>query len=117
VEATWSLLGLWSLCLHAQVELAYDGVAASRVSVAGWLRAYRAVMREYRSRPGPGESLWERLSEAVIDGYRRSNKASRDYPQKKRARVIGAPEIRDATEVEIEIARQIKDAQPSRLTA
>ena len=74
-------------------------------------------MREYRSRPGPGESLWERLSEAVIDAYQRSNKASRDYPRKKHAHVIGAPEIRPATKVEIEIARQIKDNHPTRLTA
>jgi hypothetical protein len=117
VEATWSLLGLWSMGLHAQVELAYDGVAASRVSVAGLLRAYRASMREYRSRPGPGESLWERLSEAVIDGYRRKSKASRDYPRKKREHAIGAPEIRPATRLEIEAAQKIKDDHPTRLTA
>jgi hypothetical protein len=117
VEANWSLLGLWSLGLHAQVELAYDGIPTSRVSVAGLLRAYRAAMREYRSRPGPGESLWERLGGAVIDGYARSNKASRDYPRKRRAHAIGAPEIRPATEVEIELARQIKDNHPLRLTA
>ena len=117
MEATWSLLGLWSLGLHAQVELAYDGIPASRVSVAGLLRAYRAAMREYRSRPGPGESLWERLSEAVIDAYERTNKASRDYPRKKRAHAIGAPEIRPATEFEIEAARQIKDDHATRLTA
>ena len=30
---------------------------------------------------------------------------------------IGAPEIRPATKVEIEIARQIKDNHPIRLTA
>jgi DDE family transposase len=117
VEATWSLLGLWSLGLHAQVELARDGIPARRVSVAGLLHAYRASMQEYRSRPDPGESLWERLSEAVIDAYQRSNKASRDYPRKKHAHAIGAPEIRPATKVEIEIARQIKDNHPTRLTA
>jgi hypothetical protein len=53
----------------------------------------------------------------VIDAYPRSNKASRDYPRKKHAHVIGAPEIRPATKVEIEIARQIKDNHPTRLTA
>ena len=84
VEATWSLVGLWALGLHGQAELACDAIPASGVSVAGLLRAYRAAMREYRSRPEPGESLWERLGEAVIDGYRRSSKASRDYPRKKR---------------------------------
>lgn len=83
MEATWSLVGLWALGLHGQAELAADAVPASGVSVAGLLRAYRAAMREYRTVPGPGESLWERLGAAVIDGYRRSGKASRGYPRKK----------------------------------
>jgi hypothetical protein len=117
LEATWSLVGLWALGLHAQAELAYDDIPPSRVSVAGLLRAYRASMREYRGRPGPGESLWERLSEAVTDGYRRTSKASRDYPRKKSEQAIGAPEIRPATRQEIEVAQQIKKAHPSRLTA
>jgi hypothetical protein len=117
VEATWSLVGLWSLCLHGQVELADQEIPASRVSVAGLLRTYRASMREYRSCPDPGESLWERLGKAVIDGYKRSSKASRDYPRKKRAHAIGAPEIRPATRLEIETALQIKNAQSRRLTA
>jgi hypothetical protein len=117
VEAAWSLVGLWALGLHGQAELAYDAVPASGVSVAGLLRAYRAAMREYRSRPGPGESLWERLGAAVIDGYRRRDKASRDYPRKKREHAIGAPEIRPATRLQIEIARGIKDAHAARLTA
>ncbi len=117
VEAIWSLLGLWSLGLHAEAELARQGVPARRVSVAGFLRAYRGSMREYRSCPGPGESLRERLSEAVIDEYKRTNKASRDYPRKKHGNAIGAPVIRPATEVEIEIARRIKDNHATRLTA
>ena len=74
-------------------------------------------MTEYRSVPEPGESLWERLSVAVIDSYPRRTKASRDYPQKKRGHAIGAPEVRDATEVEIERVRQIKDNHVPRLTA
>ena len=45
----------------------------------------------------------------MIDAYPRSNKASRDYPRKKRGHAIGAPEIRPATELEIELAQQIKD--------
>jgi hypothetical protein len=117
VEATWSLLGRWTLGLHGQVELSYDGVAASRVSVAGLLRADRAALKEYRGVPAPGGSLWEHRSVAVIDGYRRQNKASREYPRKKREPAIGAPEIRDATEVEINLARQIKDNQMPRLSA
>jgi hypothetical protein len=117
VEAHWSLLGLWSLSLHGQVELSYDAIPASAVSVAGLLRAYRGVMREYRSCPEPGESLWERLSVAVIDSYTRSNKTSRDYPRKKREPALGAPEVRAATAFELELARQIKNDHKERLTA
>ena len=102
---------------HGQAELACDAVPAAGVSVAGLLRAYRSAMREYRGTPEPGESLRERLGAAVIDGYRRSSKASRDYPRKKREHAIGAPEIRPATELEIERAKQIKNEQQKRLTA
>jgi hypothetical protein len=117
VEATWSFVGLWAIGLHGQAELAYDAIPASGVSVAGLLRAYRGSMKEYRSRPDPGESLWERLGAAVIDGYRRSSRASRDYPRKKREQAIGAPEIRVATALEIERAKRIKDDDQERLTA
>jgi hypothetical protein len=117
VEASWSLLGLWSLCLHGQVELAYDSIPASAVSVAGLLRAYRGAMRAYGSCPEPGESLWERVGRAVIDSYTRRNKRSRNYPRKKREPAIGAPEIRCATPVEIELARQIRDNHKARLSA
>ena len=91
VEATWSLLGLWSLGLHAEVELARQGVPARRVSVAGLLRAYRASMREYRSRPGPGESLWERLSEAVIDEYKRTEQGEPGLPAEETVGTRSAP--------------------------
>jgi hypothetical protein len=74
-------------------------------------------MREYRGAPEPGGSLWERLGVAGIDGYRRSSKASRDYPRKKREHAIGAPEIRPATKHEIERAKQIKNDQQKRFTA
>jgi hypothetical protein len=117
LEATWSLLGLWAMGLHAQVELAAQGIPARRVSVAQFLRAYRGSMREYKSCPDPGESLHERLAEAVIDDYKRASKASRDYPRKKQAHAIGAPEIRRATEVQIETAQQIKHDHETRLTA
>ena len=110
-------MGLWALTLHGQSELARDAVPSSGVSVAGLLRAYRGAMREYRTAPGPGESLWERLAKAVIDPYRRSSKASRDHPRKKREPAIGAPEIRPATRLEIERAEQIRDEQEKRLTA
>jgi hypothetical protein len=117
VEATWSLLGLWAMSLHAQVELARDGVPSRRVSAAGLLRAYRRALREYKSDPDPGESLGELLRGSVIDPYRRANKASRDYPRKKHGNAIGAPEICRATRGQINAARKIRDQLASGLTA
>jgi hypothetical protein len=117
VGADWSLLGLWSLGLHGQVDLASEGVPASGVRAAGLLGAYRGAMREYRSHPEAGESLWERLAQAVIDGDQRSSKARRGYPRKKREQPIGAPELLQAWPWEIDLARRIKDDHKSRLTA
>jgi hypothetical protein len=117
LEATWSLLGLWAMGLHAQVELAGAGVPADRVSVAGVLRAYRRSLREYKSDPDPGESLAELVRRAVIDAYVRKDKTSRDYPRKKHEPRIGAPEIRRATRSQIDTAREIRDQKLLGLTA
>jgi Transposase DDE domain len=117
LEATWSLLGLWAMSLHAQVELAREGIPARRISVAGLLRAYRRSLRQYKSRPDPGESLGELLRKAVIDAYRRANKSSRDYPRKKQGHAIGAPEIRHATRDQINAAQKIRDLLALGLTA
>ena len=117
LEATWSLLGLWAMGLHAQVELSRQNVPAHRISVAGVMRAYRRSLREYKSVPDPGESLWELLSKAVIDAYQRADKTSRDYPCKKPRPVIGAPEIRRATKSQIHTAREISDQYQLGLTA
>ena len=117
VEAEWSLLGLWAMGLHAQSVLAPEGIPTRRISVAGVLRAYRRPMREYKSRPDPGESLTELLRRAVIDNYKRGSKASRDYPRKKHEAPIGPPKVCPATEKQIFLAKRIKDELTLGLTA
>lgn len=117
LEADWSLLGLWALSLHGQVQLSYDAIPAATVSVAGLLRVYRSAMRDYGRPLTPGRSLSVRLSQAVIAPSTRSHKASRDYPRKKRERVPGAPELRPATEREIERGERLLNAHFKRLTA
>jgi hypothetical protein len=117
LEATWSLLGLWAMTLHAEVQLAREGIPARRMSVAKILSAYRKSMREYKSCPDPGESLRDLVSQAVIDPYTRANKSSRDYPLKKHGHAIGAPQIQNATKDQIKIARQMRNQPVSGLTA
>jgi hypothetical protein len=117
LEATWSLLGLWAMLLHAQVVLRKKGVPPKRISVAGVLLGYRRSLREYKSVPDPGESLFEMVGKAVIDSYERTNKSSRDYPRKKQERSAGAPKVRNATRAEINAAKEIRDQPPLGLTA
>jgi hypothetical protein len=117
LEATWSLLGLWAMMLHAQVILMEKGVPPKRISVAGVLLGYRSSLREYKSGPDPGESLVELVGKAVIDPYQRADKSSRDYPRKKQEQAAGAPKVRNATTAQINAAKEIRDQLPLRLTA
>ena len=116
-EADWSLAGLWAMCLHAQSELKTLQIPASRISIAGVLRAYRKAMREYKSRPDEHEDLRSLLATAIIDDYERSNKTSRDYPRKKQEQAAGPPEIIAATTQQRHHARQIKVQREKGLTA
>jgi hypothetical protein len=117
LEATWSLLGLWAMGLHAQVELIGEGVPARRISMARLLLGYRRSLREYKSHPDPGESLRALVAEAVIDPYQRADKSSRDYPRKKQEQATGAPEIRGATKAQINAAKEMRDQLELGLTA
>jgi hypothetical protein len=116
-EATWSLLGLWAMMSHAQVILSETGVPPRRISTAGVLLGYRSALREYKSPPDPGESLYEMVGKAVIDPYRRADKSSRDYPRKKQEQAAGAPKVRNATKAQIHAAKEIRNRLPLRLTA
>lgn len=107
LEAHWAMLGLWAMLLQAAVHLDRRQVPPPQLSVAGVLRAYRRPMREYKSAPDPGESLWELLAAAVRDRYPRRAKASRGYPQKKYDPPPTRPHIRSATPEEIALAQTI----------
>jgi Transposase DDE domain len=117
LEATWSLLGLWAMMLHAEVILMGKGVPPKRISVAGVLLGYRSSLRDYKNAADPGESLVEMVGKAMIDSYARADKSSRDYPRKKQEKPPGAPKVRNATRAEINAAKEIRDQLPLRLTA
>jgi hypothetical protein len=117
VEAEWSLLGITTMGLYAQSVLVPQGIPVRRISVAAVIRAFRAAINEYKSRPDLRESLTESLSKAVIDNYTRVSKTSRDYPRKKNESGIGPPKVTQATEKQIILAKQIKDELALRLSA
>lgn len=106
-EAQWSMLGLWAMMLHAAQHLHRRRIPPNRMSVAKVLRAYRAPMREYKSYPDPGESLWQLLDTAIIDDYLRENKTSRAYPRKKYDSPPGPPKFAYATQDQITRVKQL----------
>jgi hypothetical protein len=117
VELHWSLLGMWAMGLHSHTRLVAQGILPERISFAGVWRAYRRVMREYKSPPDRGERLRQLIDRALIDPYKRRNKASRDYPRKKQEQSAGPPIIRNATRAQIQLAMQVKPEQKKGLTA
>lgn len=118
VELQWSLMSMWAMGLYAHVLLLQQGVPPRKISFVGVLDAFRHAMREHGLRPSTaGERLRERITVAVIDDYRRVNKASRDYPQQKKYKPPGAPLIRIANALQKRKAQQHQNVQPQRLTA
>jgi len=117
IELHWSLLAMWAMGLHSHTHLVRRGVSPQRISFANVWRAYRRSMREYQSRPDPGERLTDLLDRAVLDPYQRKNKTSRDYPRKKQPSSTGPPTIRKATPAQVQQAKQVKREETKRLTA
>lgn len=100
LELDWSLAALWAACLYAKLQ---QGGELTRTSVAGVLRVLRKAMRT------PTVRLEDELAHALIDEYKRQNKASRDYPCKK-SNLPGdqPPLLLHANNELIDIARRIR---------
>ena len=102
VELDWSFVGLWLLTLAA----AEESGAADRASVASALRAVRAAAAGRGDR-GP---LRRALARAVLDGYRRTRpKKARHWPRRFEREPPRPPQARTATDVEVELARQLRE--------
>lgn len=103
-EAEWSLLGLWALLLHAQIQHRQENRTGSCLSVAHILRVVGRAIDEYQCRRTNSQSLTAQLLTAVVDSYRRPNKRSRNYPRKKYDPPTRPPQIINATRSQREIA-------------
>lgn len=104
-EAEWSLLGLWTMLLYARLQQPKED--PGRLSVARVLRAFAQAIDHSKWRPEQGESLHERLSQAVIDPYRRQDKTSRAHPRKKYEQPAGAPRLEDASPSQRQRAQEV----------
>jgi hypothetical protein len=102
LEMEWSLTGLWAMALYALPVLQARGIPPQRLSVAGTLRGFRRLLRDYLHPIEQGCRLRDRIRLAVIDEYERKNKTSRGYPRKKQERPPRAPIITKASTTQIQ---------------
>jgi len=114
LEADWSLIALWAVCLLAQREIAQSGGDPCRLSPAGAIKAIQEVICHYRNRPEePQESLRWMLRNALQDDYQRtSSKTARAYPRKKKRERTGVPTIATASKSQVTAARQFRTTRP-----
>jgi hypothetical protein len=110
LEAEWSLVALWAVCLLAQREIAQSGRDPCRLSPAGAIKAIQEVMCHYRNRPDePMESLGGMFRNALLDDYQRtSSKTARAYPRKRKRERTGVPTIASASKSQIAAANEFK---------
>jgi IS4 transposase len=110
LEAEWSLVALWAVCLLAQREIANSGRDPCRSSPAGAIKAIQEVICQYRNRPdGPTESLRWMLRNALQDDYQRtSSKTARAFPTKRKRERTGVPKIANASKSQIATATEVK---------
>ena len=107
-ETHWSLIGLWAMRLYAEQHLHRRHISPRRMSVAGVLRAFRGLLKQPCVMNPDQPSFHQRLDHAVIDGYTRKNKRSRDDPRKKNDPPCGPPTIQKATRQQQQLAKQLK---------
>lgn len=110
LEAEWSLVAVWAVCLVAQREIVKSGCDPCRLSPAGAIKAIQEVLCHYRNRPdGPTESLGWMLRNSLLDDYQRtSSKTSRAYPAKRKRERTGVPKIATASRSQIAAANKFK---------
>jgi IS4 transposase len=114
LEAEWSLVAVWAVCLLAQREIANSGGDPHRLSPAGAIKAIQAVVRHYRNRPeSPTDSLRWMLRHALQDDYQRtSSKTARSYPAKRKRKRTGVPKIDNASKLQIAAAAAFRAREP-----
>ena len=110
LELEWSLAGLWAMGLFAASTATKAQIPLHRLSIAGILRAFRRLMRDYLHPATPDQSLCRQLRPARIDDYPRKSKSSRDYPRQKPHDHPGPPHIQKATRIQIQQAQELKSA-------
>jgi hypothetical protein len=107
-ELHWSVIGLLALGLLAVRRVIEAGNDPLGWSAALALKAVRRALRRPHYRPAT--PLAQQLGNAVKDGYqRKGSKKARDWPHKKKDKPPGEPKLREATDAEVALAKEIRE--------
>jgi len=93
VEAEWSLIGLWAMGLYATQEFVKHHLPLARLSVAGVLKAFRQMARDYLHPANSRATLKTLIRHSLIDTYQRKRKSYRQYHRKKKYEQPAGPPV------------------------
>lgn len=111
-ELHWSLVGLWRLGLLNVKMLIVCGHHPHQASCAGALRVMRQAVRQAIGPVRNILTLLGKLGEAIKDqAPRRSTTSSCQWPRKKRETPPGVPNIRLATDEEVQAAQALQSTK------
>ena len=100
-------MGLWAMGLYILTKARRVGARPENISTSQMVRAFRPAIRDYRHPSQRSESLHQQLIEAIIDSYVRKNKASRNYPRKRKEKPPGSPVTTAASQEYTHYAREV----------
>lgn len=98
-ELNWTLLGIWYALFTGKKTLVEQGLSPNEISPVKVLNAFHKVVELIRQIATPVSIFREELAKAILEdeSERKTSKASRDFPRKKKHRRCGVPTIQNPT--------------------
>lgn len=94
-ELNWTLLGIWYALFTGKKILLNEGLPPTNISPVKVMKAFSKVVELIHRTTSPLSLFQEELASAILadESARKTSKASRNFPRKKKHRRCGAPKI------------------------
>lgn len=98
-ELNWTLLGIWYALFTSKTMLVENGLSPHEISPVKVLKAFKKVVEMIGRVATPVSMFRRELAKAVLkdESARKTSKASRGFPRKKKKRRCGVPTIKNPT--------------------
>lgn len=109
-ELNWTLLGIWYALFTSKKTLVEQGLSPNEVSPVKVRNAFNKVVELIRSVATPVSVFKVELTKAVLndESARKTSKASRNFPRKKKHKRCGVPTISNPTPQQLKRAQLLK---------